>query len=384
MSPIKPKSADEALSTLEDIVANIPDAAVYRYTLFDDGTDAVEFISSGCVSIWEVEAAEIKENPEPLWDMIHEEDFPAMRASVLESAGELSPWFHEWRIVTRSGMVKHLSGRGRPHRVTNGVMWNSLILDITDQKTLVDSLAAEKLSAEFANRAKDNFMSNLSHEMRTPLNAIVGFAEFLLSQDNGLDADKRNEYLNYIASSARLLEGLISDLYDLAVIDQGSLKIANEPVDLGREYMKVLHLFKDKIDEKDLSITTDTKTCTHTVLGDKTKISQIIINALSNAVKFTPDGGRIQVYLGEAKGCVVFSIADSGPGIDMEKLKGMTTPLVREAIYRETEQGMGLGLYIMKRLVDLHEGSLSFKGAPSGGTLVTVRFPASRTGPVIR
>ncbi|MFN3616137.1 MAG: PAS domain-containing protein, partial [Rubrimonas sp.] len=205
-----------------DMAANVP-GAIFRFLLRPDGSSGVEYVSPGCVDLWEAPDGAIREDATILWDVIDPEDLPEMRRSVLESARTLAPWSHRWRITTPSGRRKWLMGRGRPQlRPDGAVLWNSLIIDVTEQTLAERELEAARRAAEASSRAKSHFLSTISHELRTPLNGVTGMAALLAA--TGLDPRQRL-MLDVLRSSAETLTAVLNDVIEASRLESGPIEI---------------------------------------------------------------------------------------------------------------------------------------------------------------
>ncbi|MCR9219065.1 MAG: PAS domain-containing protein [Alphaproteobacteria bacterium] len=378
------KQVEEALRDSErrfrDLAENVP-GAIFRYVSRPDGTDAVEYMSAGCEMIWEVPPEAIQENAGLLWRMVEPEDLPAMQDSVAASARTLTPWRCVWRITAPSGARKWLEGRGVPRRRPDGsILWNSLILDITDQKGTERQLVRMKETAELANRAKTEFLAHMSHELRTPLNAALGFAEIMREEMLGPHANPRyREYSGLIHSSAEHLQKIIGDILDVSMIESGELPLSETVFDLKDVFEFCREVLSERMGKKRIAFRQSAPAGPFPIAGDEVKIKRALLNLLSNATRFTPPGGEIELSLAETAGTVDIAVTDSGPGIapqDVQKVFEPFNQVDRDA--RVAGEGVGLGLYITKGIVALHEGELAVENPTGRGARVRISLPAAR------
>ena len=234
--------------------------------------------------------------------------------------------------------------------------------------------------AEAASRAKSEFLAHMSHELRTPLNAILGFSEIMDQEYFGpLGSPRYTEYNRNVLDSARHLLSLINDILDLSKIEAGRYELEEEHVDLTRIIDPVIRLVRERALRKDLTLKTAIDRLPP-VMGDERALKQILINLLTNAVKFTERGGEIEVTGREEQdGDIVMTVRDTGVGIAADQMEKVLEPFgqTRNA-YMAGESGTGLGLPITRSLVNLHGGTLELQSQPGVGTTVTIRLPAFR------
>jgi signal transduction histidine kinase len=235
------------------------------------------------------------------------------------------------------------------------------------------------LEAQAADRAKSVFLANMSHELRTPLNAIIGFSE-LIKLDAHEARDKHPQYAGYIHEAGTLLLAIINGLLDLARIEAGKLVLEEAWVSLSEVTASVLQTLRPLAQSKSITTTCDAGPVPLAIHVDATKFKQILLNILSNAVKFTPAGGRVAIGAGCADaGDLAISIADNGIGIPPEQVQKVLEPFqqVHDPLMRRND-GVGLGLPIAKGLIGLHGGTLELTSEVGVGTTVLVRLPADR------
>jgi two-component system cell cycle sensor histidine kinase PleC len=241
---------------------------------------------------------------------------------------------------------------------------------------LAEQYAAEKTRAEEANQAKSKFLANMSHELRTPLNAIIGFSEIMESGMFGpLGAEKYNEYCSDIHSSGQYLLDVINDILDMAKIEAGRIRLDFEELDLDTLLAEATRVVSAHAQEKELELVVKISPDL-SLRADRRALKQIILNLMSNAVKFTPAGGRVTVRGRADDDCIVLAIADTGIGIDKDALAKLGRPFEQvESQLTKSHQGSGLGLAISKSLVELHGGNMRIRSTLGKGTLVVVRLP---------
>lgn len=256
--------------------------------------------------------------------------------------------------------------------------------DITDvidaeqrqQKILEDALA----QARQASAAKSAFLSNMSHDIRTPMNAIVNMTNFALAVPS--NPPETNDYLAVVAQSSTLLLQLINDMLDMGRIESGNVTIAQAPFDLIECLDKVFQIIDPLSEAKSQALTMDRSGMVHTkFIGDEMKLSQVLINLLSNAVKFTPEGGRVSLIAKEFDALrsgdipIELTVVDNGIGISKKDLKSIFRPFLRvENVPVRNTEGSGLGLTICKNYVELMGGRLTVDSEPGKGSVFTIEL----------
>ncbi|MCG8490420.1 MAG: ATP-binding protein, partial [Sneathiellales bacterium] len=256
---------------------------------------------------------------------------------------------------------------------------NEVLEERVEERTA--ELKKAKEMAENASQSKSQFLANMSHELRTPLNAIIGFSELLMMDDyTVLDKEKRAEYSKDInAAGAHLLQ-VINDILDVAKIEANQINLAETPCDLQSIIVPCVQMLSVQADKQDITLKTDIPEDLPLMVGDPTRIKQIIANLLSNAVKFTDAGGSICTYVTvhQNEGISV-SVKDNGIGIAEEDLELVQTQFGQvQSSYNRNHQGTGLGLSLVRLLTEAHGGIFELSSALGVGTTATVSFPAER------
>ena len=243
-----------------------------------------------------------------------------------------------------------------------------------------EHLIAAKDAAEAASRSKSEFLANMSHELRTPLNAIIGFSGMMSDRMFGPLNEKYTEYAAVIGDSGRHLLAIINDILDLARADANRLIVAEEEVEI-REIVNLSSRIVQELAAKAaVNFVTEIEDFLPNVLGDTAKLTQILVNLLSNAIKFTPTGGRVCLKIKRnPQGGLTFRVADTGIGMSAEQIPVALSPFgqVDSGLNRKYD-GVGLGLPLTKRLIELHEGTIEITSEPGKGTIVEFHLPKER------
>ncbi|HER25590.1 MAG TPA: HAMP domain-containing histidine kinase, partial [Rhodospirillales bacterium] len=221
----------------------------------------------------------------------------------------------------------------------------------------------------------------MSHELRTPLNAIIGFSDVMISGIHGhISQEKYIEYIGDINQSGTHLLRLINDILDISKIESGTVKLHESVVNIGKAVEICLRLVQNKLRQGGIKLEKRIPKTVPDIFADERRINQILLNLMSNAIKFTPNGGRIRITATvRASGVLVLSISDTGIGISASQMENVMSEFgqVDNALARKTE-GTGLGLPLTRGLMDIHDGILKISSEPGQGTKVQAIFPKYR------
>ncbi len=242
---------------------------------------------------------------------------------------------------------------------------------------LAENYEQEKIRAEEANRSKSEFLANMSHELRTPLNAINGFSEIMSGEMFGpLGHERYKDYVQDILSSGQHLLSLINDILDMSKIEAGKMQLQPEPVDPVELVEQCVRIMRARAEEKDIALAVEGARLP-SIEADPRAMKQVLLNLMSNAVKFTPEGGKVVVRTFDAADGVVMQVADTGIGIAEEDLPRVGRPFEQiENQHSKVHQGSGLGLALSKSLVEMHGGTLRIDSVLGKGTTVSFTLPA--------
>lgn len=298
----------------------------------------------------------------------------------------------EFRVTRTDGTVDWISAEGRS--ISDGgeapTRMMGIVRNVTEQRLAAEELARvydrEKRArdeAVEANRAKDFFLAFVSHELRSPLNAILGWAKILLTKT--VDDKTRQNALETIERSARLQTKLINDLVDSARVASGKLRLEFHPTNLCEIVRVAYQAQKPTADAHNIEFTSKTDCDEIVVFGDAGRLQQVITNLISNAIKFTPDGGKISVDIKLAAETVAIHVKDSGQGIPTEALPNIFRQFSQGELGRtRSNTGLGLGLSIVKILVNKHGGAVSaFSDGLGKGSEFVVTLPLSQGKPLV-
>jgi len=250
--------------------------------------------------------------------------------------------------------------------------------DISQRKDAEHAVQSALKEAEFASRAKSELMANMSHELRTPLNAIIGFSSTIQAETFGpIGNDKYREYLDDINNSGQHLLELINDILDVSAIEAGMLELHKEPFAIGDVLDASIRFVKHRAEQGDIHLIIDVQGELPPLVADERRVKQIILNLLTNAIKFTPPGGSVSCIASlTGDGSHVLTVSDTGIGMSkVELIKAMAQFGQVDSSLSRKHEGTGLGLPLTQGLVELHGGMLKIESEKGKGTMVIVRFP---------
>jgi signal transduction histidine kinase len=259
-----------------------------------------------------------------------------------------------------------------------GVVGSLVEQHITEMEVHKRELEAALKLADAANKSKSKFLATMSHELRSPLNVIIGFSELLKKGVSTTD-EKYRDYVGSILNSGVHLLRLVNDILDISKFDAGQLQLNEETIDLTDTINALVRLIETEAAKSGVSVTKAIEPKLSKVRCDEKRLRQILTNLLSNAIKFTPRGGEVRVSAFNEDDSVAISVADTGIGMNrndipkaLERFGQIDSEMSRKF------DGAGLGLPLAQHLVELHGGQLRIESEPGIGTIVTVLLPATR------
>jgi predicted ATPase/signal transduction histidine kinase/CheY-like chemotaxis protein len=394
---------------LHKIADNVPGVIAQCCVDLERGVDVVCYISSGCYELYEVTAGTMIAERYSLRCFEHPEDRPAIDQVIQATWQNYAATKFECRIITASGKVKwiQVAASSLEPQADGSLLNECTILDISDRKQAELKLQATNEELIRSNRLKDQFLANMSHELRTPLNAILGMTEGLKEQVFGAIDREQLTALNTIKQSGNHLLALIDDVLELAKIEAGQLEIHLMPTAIESLCRSSLVFIQQQAFQKQLQVNVKIQPNLPELHLDERRIRQVLINLLNNAVKFTPTGGQISLevtYLttpdsdedltliqgsaGQGDGAsppppflawLRITVTDTGIGISPANINRLFQPFIQidGALNRQFE-GTGLGLALVKRIVDLHGGKVGLSSELGLGSCFTIDLPNDR------
>jgi CheY-like chemotaxis protein len=253
--------------------------------------------------------------------------------------------------------------------------------DITELKRSEAELAHARDVAERANRAKSEFLSRMSHELRTPLNAVIGFAQMLEMNHPGNLTETQKEHCRLIAAGGHHLLHLVNEILDLARIEAGKFKMSIERVAVSDMLQEMLATMKPLADKAGVALAVADAATAPDIRADRLRLRQILMNLVSNAIKYNREGGSVAISaMASPSGRVRFMVADTGIGIPAEQQEAMFEPFYRAGAEYTAVDGAGIGLAISRRLVEAMDGSIGFFSKAGEGSTFWVDLPAAESG----
>ena len=384
-------SAEESLRQSEErlraLADNVP-GIVFSYVLHPNRRITTLYVSPRVGELLGPKSAlEFSVELDLFRAQVHPEDradFESARRSA-NAAGQR--FDHEFRVRTDFGYrwIRELS---RPTPVDDShVRWDGILLDIQDHKAtefaLRDSeasLFASKELAEAANRAKTVFLANMSHELRTPLNGVIGFTDLLMRNQDSLGplTTKQEEALQTVSRSGKHLLDLISGVLDVAKVESGRMTLDSTSFSLSRLLRESIEIVKPAFEGKGITLAEEFGEVGQ-IVADEKKLRQVLLNLLSNACKFSPDGGAVRIEVASAPSEVVVTVSDMGIGISAQDQERIFEEFEQiETSYTRRFSGTGLGLSLAKTLVELHGGRIWIESKPGNGSRFSFSVPRHR------
>ena len=316
-------------------------------------------------------------------ELVHPDDREeAAKVAILPAAGETNSACY--RVRHAAGHYIWIEATTRSVYDAKTGRFESLVVvarDATLRKEKEIEAQAARERAEAANKAKSRFLANMSHELRTPLNAVIGFTDLMRQGMFGsLGNPRYEEYATLIYDSGQLLLDLISDMLDMAKIEAGKLELNFERVDLTGTIEDSVRMLSDRADAEGVELGVNMPTTQISLTADRRAVKQVLLNLLTNAIKFTPRGGRIDVDIGVENDRVTIAVRDTGIGIPAHELPRLGKPF--EQVCGDpmlAKSGTGLGLALVRALVEKHGGQMRIESEEGVGTEVTVDFPLTQS-----
>jgi signal transduction histidine kinase len=305
----------------------------------------------------------------------------AERGLIADAQGRVDDWVAQRMAQHRETGGPHLQQQSDDRwiqiseRRTEDDGTVAVYTDVTELKRAEEQLLLAKEQAEAGSRAKSQFLANMSHELRTPLNAILGYTELITDSIYGEVPDKIRDVIGRVEHNGRHLLGLINDILDLSKIEAGQLTLMFNDYSMKAVVDTVMSVVESLASEKKLELKATVDPDLPVGRGDEQRITQVLLNLVGNAIKFT-NTGEVAVRVSKSDGAFLVSVADTGPGISETEQRSIFEEF-RQADSSSTREkgGTGLGLAITKRLVEMHGGRLWVESTPGEGATFSFTLP---------
>jgi PAS domain S-box-containing protein len=322
-------------------------------------------------------------NADYMGRLVHPDDRDHVRSTLVDGIqnrqGEISVTY---RIIRPDGSVRWVVEHALNEFDQAGqrIAAFGIVQDITEQRQRELQMSAAYLRADLASRAKTQFLATMSHELRTPLNAIIGFSEVMKAEMMGpLGTPGYKDYAADIHGSGTFLLAIINELLDLSLIDSGEMKLDESLVQIDKIAESSVALLRSKAAAKGVKLTQAASCDPPLLRGDARRIKQAVLNLLTNAIKFTPAGGSVEISAGWSDNGMTVTVTDTGIGIAGADLERVMKPFVQvENWLARKHEGAGLGLAITKSICELHGGTLVLESVLGKGTVARILLPADR------
>jgi len=320
---------------------------------------------------------------------LHPDDLEPIRSIFQQVVLHGSEYSAEFRVIHPNGSIRYLKAFGllqrnqkyEPVRII-GINYDVTDLKLTEEqlREVNDRLTLTNAELYRATRLKDEFLANMSHELRTPLNAILGMTESLQDELLGTLSDRQKNAIKTIERSGQHLLELINDILDLAKVESGQLELQLAPVEIDHLCTSSLNFVRQQAISKNIQLTAEIPFGLPAVIVDELRIRQVLINLLSNAVKFTPNGGQVRLIAQQEQSqqqrFLCFQVMDTGIGIAEENIEKLFKPFTQiDSHLNRKHMGTGLGLSLVRRLVELHQGTVDVSSQFGQGSCFSVCLP---------
>lgn len=340
-----------------------------------------QYLSPRWKEILGYEDHELENTRESFIGAIHPDCLDHVMEAIRAHLEDRTPYDVEYRAQHKDGRYLWIQSKGQAiwDDYGNPLRMAGSITDITEQKLVQDALIEAKHEAEIANQAKSEFLASMSHDLRTPLNAILGFADMISHQYFGPVGEKYREYAVNIRTSGSHLLSLLSNILDLSEIESGKKMLCEEVFDLLDLFAECDVLLSREAQSAGVELNVQASGDKLLMCSDRHSVMQVLLNLLSNSIKFTPPGGNVTLSALTTDGKTVITVEDTGSGIEPEKLLEITEPFVQgQHNPYLTKEGWGLGLAIVKSLANLLDGEFDIQSQVGRGTTVHITLPKGK------
>ncbi|HET8869507.1 MAG TPA: PAS domain S-box protein [Aquabacterium sp.] len=378
------KAAEAALKEREALLSSMGQfvpGIIHKVGYDEEGRAKFLYISDRAMEMFQLSPDLMAADYTAHHQRVHPDDLPYVRrlAKKPKPGTPLRPVDFEYRVVLEGKGVRWYGGRALPEIESDGsLVWYGHTADLTEHKLYQEARLAAQV-AEAANRAKSEFLSRMSHELRTPLNAVLGFAQLLrLDRQHPLTDGQRSK-VELIERAGGHLLGVISDVLDLSRIDSGSLPLSIEAVMVAHVLDEALSMVGAAASEAGVILVPPQVSRALNVFADRLRLRQILVNLLTNAIKYNRRGGRVMVSVWPQGDQVAIEVSDTGRGLSAEQCSHLFEPFNRLGAENTGIEGTGIGLVIVRRLLELMQGGIEVSSELGVGTRFVVHLPQAET-----
>jgi hypothetical protein len=375
--------AQAATARLHKIARHVP-GALFQYQQQADGFGRFLYISERSAALFGLAPGEVTDDAAAMLRRIAPDERQAVIDSIAASAGSQQPWVREFTVHRRDGALRRIRAASTPQREADGsTVWHGYFEDVTEARALARARHDQRL-AEAANRSKTEFLSRMSHELRTPLNAVLGFAQLMeIDADPPLPVAQRRR-LALIRQSGDHLLALIDDLLDLTSIEAGRVPLALGAVALGPLVDDGLAMVQAAAGRHDLRLRREPADASAELCAwaDRRRLRQVLLNLLTNAVKYNRPGGSVTVRLDTIGASARLQVQDTGMGLTPDECAHLFEPFNRLRQAKGEIEGTGIGLTLSRGLVTLMGGTIEVQSTPGVGSSFSVLLPLPSPSPL--
>jgi len=372
---IQKLSRPRGLKFVEKLTRDLP-AMLYQFRQFPTGRTSVTYTTQAIRQIYELTPEEARRDGAKIFNLVHPDDKERIWESLVEAHDNLTPWHEEYRVVLPEAGTVWRSAHARLERMPDGgTLWHGFIIDITSEMQAAEALHVERDKAQLADRSKSEFLAMMSHDIRTPLGGILGFAELLRNSD--LNSEQR-EQIEAICSSGETLLELVNEILDLSRIESGKLELQPTIFTIDDLVGGLLRVLEVRAKQKGIHLNYQIdEDAPKYIEADRGRLGQVLTNLVGNAIKFTDQGGvdvEVSAERVEGKNATrwTFAVRDTGIGIDASKLAKLFRPFEQvPGAGKGRDAGTGLGLSIARRICRKMGGDVTAGSTPGVGTTMT-------------
>ncbi len=371
------KRIEDELLRIKKSVERMP-GVLYQLRRTPAGGLALTYASTPVRDLFGVAPAALKDDAGPALAAIHPDDRARVLEALADSARRMTDWHAVYRVQIDGRGERWIEAQASPEQLTDGsVQWHGHLNDITERRA-TELQARDADEARRASRAKTEFLTRLSHELRTPLNAILGFSQLLQVDPAEPPSPRQRERIATIERAGRGLLHLVDEVLSISAIEAGTLSVERGCVMLAPLFDEVDRLLQPLARAADCAITVEVTPGALAVRADARRLREVLINLVSNAIKYGGRPGRVQLRAAAAAtgAAVQIDIDDNGRGLTESQVARLFQPFERLDAEERQIDGSGLGLVIVQRLVDLMAGRITVGTAAGGGARFSVRLPA--------